>query len=358
MKTRRTISKEPGTLMYLQQGVARELVKFIHKHPELSKHVDLRHQEINAQQALVSSRTHRFATIDLSSASDTVTTRLVKAVFRGTPLYPFLVALRSNTVVLPSGKVLRTEKFAPMGSALCFPIETLIFSCAVEYTVRRARRTMLGSFPHWRVYGDDIIVEDPLFWDTILTLGGLGFIPNPSKSFCSPARFRESCGGEGYDGVSVIPMKISRRFLSVRGRIMPHHAAQFEGLIDMANLAHVYQFPLLRAWIIRVILDNPIAPPLFSESGDGALYSPCPDNFRAIRRFNVNWQISEIQVAMAGQKKKKYSSDPDAEQARLFETLRLTRERSGDMFLPEHRVSVPRGSGQTILRRVWVRNPQ
>lgn len=351
--------------MYLQQGVWRALVEFIHDSAHLSDHIRFDKQEYNAQLAVESSASHRYATIDLSSASDTVTLTLVKAVFRGTPLYPYLVALRSRTAELPSGKVLELEKYAPMGSALCFPVETLIFSCAVEYTVRRAQRTHLGYFPKWRVYGDDIIVQDPLFEDTLLTLGGLGFITNHSKSFDSRARFRESCGGEGYDGYEVTPMKISRRFYSVRGRLTSRHAAIYEGLIDMANTAYDYQFTLLRAWIVRVLLDNQIAPPLFSGSTDCALYSPNPDNFRARHRFNSRkgklkfmW-LREVEVIVSSASEKNVQGTEALRQAWSYEWLRLANDPKGprqhDVFMPEHRIKVPRGSVVTKLKKDWVR---
>lgn len=358
MKTRRVISKEPTWLMYNQQGVSSALVQYMRTVPGLAPHINLEVQALNADMAITASGDQKFATIDLSSASDTVTNRLVKAVFQGTPVYPFLVALRSRTTVLPSGKVCELAKYAPMGSALCFPVETLIFACAVEYTVRRATRTHLGYFPKWRVYGDDIIVADPLFEDLAMTLESLGFILNRSKSYSSPYRFRESCGGEGYDGIKVTPMKISRRFRSVEGRYTSCHAAEFTGMVDMANDCYVYQFAVLRAWIIRRLIGNLVAPPLFSGIGHGALYSPWPDNYRAAHRVNFDLWRSEIQVAQLVLKRKKTSDDDSAEDdVRLYETLRITAKRSGDMFLPSHRVSVSRGPCVVRLTKRWVERP-
>lgn len=359
MKTRRVISKEPTWLMYLQQGVASALGSYINNCPALNRHIDLTRQELNGEMALIASKSLRFATVDLSAASDTVTYHMVKAVFHGTRVLPFLVALRSRTTVLPSGKECSLAKYAPMGSALCFPVETLIFACAVEYTVRRAQRTHLGYYPEWRVYGDDIIVADPLFEDLVLTLEALGFSLNRSKSYSTPFRFRESCGVEGYDGVDVTPLKISRRFRSVRGRITSRHAAEFAGLVDMANAAYTYQFPLLRAWLIRVLLDNHVAPPLFSGTVHGALYSPWPDNYRATSRVNFLLWRKEIQIASVVSKpaRKPVPSDSDLDDIRLYETLRLTASRSGDMFVPDHLVQVNRGSRVLRLVKKWVDNP-
>lgn len=357
MKTRRCISKEPTTLQFLQQGVNACIDGYIHNHPYLRQRIDLHDQSRNASLALRSSQDKRFATIDLSSASDTVTLQLVKSVFRGTPLYPYLVALRSRTVRLPSGKDLVVEKYAPMGSALCFPVETLIFSCAVELAVRRAHREGLGLHPAYRVYGDDIIVSEPLYEDVLRILGSLGFLANESKSFGHNDRFRESCGMEAYDGQDITPMRISRGFKTFRDRWESGHASQYMGLIDMANQCHEYDFRLLRAWIIRFLLDDTAAPPLFSEDGLGSLYSPVPDNYRAPTRVNKTLHREEILIRRTKTLPRKGGDWYATDDARYIETLRLIRNRTGDMFDPTHAVSVPRGPSVSLLSCVWVQDP-
>lgn len=361
MKTRRAISQEPATLQFWQQAVSKIMDKYIHTHPFLSRRVNLHEQQINGDLAVAGSGTRKWATIDLSSASDTVTYTLVKAVFKGTPVYPFLVALRSRTVRLPSGEVLDMEKYAPMGSALCFPVETLIFSCAVELAVRRAFREGLGLHPYYRVYGDDIIVPDVMFDDVKRVLQSLGFVLNESKSFGHETRFRESCGSDGYDGELVTPLKISRNFYSPPDRWTSSHAALYSGLMQLANNCQLYNFRLLRAWIIRSLLRGSDYPPLFSESGDGCVYSPMPDNYRARWRLSPSkrdwYQREEVLINRTGSKIKKISSFPGNEEARLFETLRLTSNREGDMFDPASLVSVPCGPSVSLLSKRWVNNP-
>jgi len=381
LKTKRTISKEPASLVYFQEAVKDMIVSYVKKHPVLKSHIDFSNQELNGELALVGSSNGALATVDLSSASDCVTKTLVKSVFYHTPLYPALVSLRSNSVKLPSGKVLRIEKYAPMGSALCFPVETLIFSAIVEYTARRVRRQWGYDSTIWRVFGDDIIVEEPCYWDLIRNLEKCGFRVNTSKSYSQPYRFRESCGYEGYDGIEVTPLKISRRFISVEGMLTSCHAPQFEGLIDLANLAYLHQLPLLRAWIVRSLLQRSPAPPLFSESGDGALYSPVPDNYRARFRpwtYGASlspkrpwFQVETIQVTTAiarplkteGSVVVELSTRPGEidsldEMARYWETLRLIEFRSDDKFLPgTHLVQVPRGSLTSMLVTRWVQRP-
>lgn len=359
MKTYRVISKEPCTLMYLQQGVAKCIKEYVQSHDDLRSHIDFEDQSHNGRMALKGSADQRFATIDLSSASDTVTLELVKAVFRGTPLYPFLVALRSKTTVLPSGKVQGMAKYAPMGSALCFPIMTLILACAVEFVVRYTQDVDGISYHRYRVYGDDIVVHEEVFRDLMVVLELIGFIPNQHKSFCFPSLFRESCGVEAYDGVDVTPMKISRKF-SFESRITSKSASVYENRIDMANTAYLFDFPLLRSWIVRSLLANHVAPPLFSEEVNSGIYSPWPDNYRADSRFNTDYQRREIHVAGVRMRRKKllFPDETWAEYAQYFETLRLLSARTEDdefeLLLPIHvdaRPSLP------VLTKTWVEKP-
>lgn len=361
MKTRRTISKEPAALQYLQQGIRYALDEYLSHHEYLRRHVDLHNQEINGRLAMDGSRNHKWATIDLSSASDTVTISLVKAVFRGTSLLPFLVATRSHFVQLSSKEKLRLEKFAPMGSALCFPVETLIFSCAVELAVRRAQREGLGYHPTWRVYGDDIIVSDHIYEDVIRILNSLGFVVNESKSFGHSDRFRESCGYEGYDGVDVTPMRLSRSFQGSPERWTSSHAAVFSGLVDIANQCYVYDFRLLRAWVVQILLRDPASPPLFSSSVEVGVFSPMPDNFRALWRLSPrkrNWyQREEIRIRRSVARVKKHSRPVVDDSVRLYETLRLSSKRLSDEVDYNDIIYVPSRPSVNLLSCVWVPNP-
>lgn len=355
---RRIISKEPAFLQFLQQGIRRLLYAFLEGHWFLKDHVTLRDQRPNQILALEGSRTGRFATIDMSAASDRITVDLVKRVFHNTNLLPFLVGTRSRSAVLPSGEVIGLRKFAPMGSALCFPVQTLIFAACVEYSVRRARAQHMGYHPVWHVYGDDIVVADVLYDDVVLVLEALGFKVNALKSYHSPARFRESCGVEAYDGVPVQPLRIPRSFYAPVGELGAHHSSLFEGMIDLANAASDLKFPLLRTVVLRKLLACKAGVPLFSRDGRGCVKSTWPDNYRAPRRFDKNYQAMRLTVARpATRYKGKCLDDGDASIAYLFETLRLSERRTGDMFLPEHRIRVERGSLSNVLESTDVFEP-
>lgn len=381
MKTKRVISKEPATLQYFQQGVRECLYRYISRHKYLSQRIDLNDQSIQGRYALDASRTREFATVDLSAASDSVSWDLVKRVFRGTTLYPFLVALRSTSTELPSGEVIDIRKFAPMGSALCFPIETLIFACIAECT-ERYRRAISGDKVYgYRVYGDDIIIPDHCLSDLRVNLRWCGFRINESKTYGGSNRFRESCGMDAYDGVDVSPLRISRKFSAER--ISARSPGVFQGIIDLANAANVRGFLLLRHYLVDKLLNGSNYLPLFSVDDRKGLMSPNPDNYRAERKWSTqlcsqfrlyDYQIWYIRVARPhtvqgllgpvhyNRHRKVFVEDvaavhPYADYVRYFEWLRVTSDRDGDLFDPAHRVEVSVGSAGDTLSRQWIDDP-
>lgn len=66
----RTISKEPVSLQWCQQGLSFGLDEYFRNHPSLS--IDLHHQEWSRVLALEGSETGEYCTLDLSKASDSV----------------------------------------------------------------------------------------------------------------------------------------------------------------------------------------------------------------------------------------------------------------------------------------------
>lgn len=339
MKKKRVISAEPATLQYFQQGLDRILRIFIREHDYLSERIDLNDQTKQREAALKASRYRSHATVDLSAASDSIHIDLVKQVFRDTPLYPFLVALRSRTAILPSGTEVKLAKYAPMGSALTFPMQSLIFACILECTgdyVRSVDAPDLDVYDY-RVYGDDIIVPDPCLTDLESNLRLLGFKVNYDKTYGGRFRFRESCGCDAYDGVDVSPLRIGRKFTARRAT--PQSPGVLAGLVDMANSAYVYEFPLLRRYLIDRMINREPVSPLFSSDPDFGVYSPQPTNFHLPERWCKSYQRVEYRAGAVGTctprsgtpkwlpGQKRYvpnSSDacPDNDAIRLFEWLR------------------------------------
>ena len=130
------------------------------------------------------------ATIDLSNASDTVSRNLVKLLLP-TAWYTLLNSLRAPLTEI-DGRTVWLEKFSSMGNGFTFELETLIFMSMM---------VALGC-TSCAAYGDDMIVETEKASAVIAALKFFGFTPNIKKTFVE-GPFRESCGGDFFNGVPV-----------------------------------------------------------------------------------------------------------------------------------------------------------
>jgi len=151
-------------------------------------------QDTHRQWAQRASQDGMHATIDLSAASDTVAKKLVEFLLPP-DWFGLLNDLRSPMTFF-EGRWTRLEKFSSMGNGYTFELETLIFA-SIAYAMGA------GVFGQdFSVYGDDIIVPDLVASDVVAMLYYCGFETNSNKTFLS-GKFRESCGGDYFDGVLV-----------------------------------------------------------------------------------------------------------------------------------------------------------
>jgi hypothetical protein len=266
----RVISMEPTTLQYWQQSVMKCLDKWFRSGP-LRHAIFLHDQTINRDAAKLASLPQSgIATIDLSSASDSVSYRMVKRLFKGTHIMRWLVSTRSTHTRLPDGTLVKLEKFAPMGSSLCFPVECLVFSaiCELAYRVSGVKRHKGISPLGYLVYGDDIVVPTKL-WNTVsCILESCGFIVNEDKSFQHDSLdFRESCGGEYFRGVDVTPLKLPRNFCLQHGPIK-YAPSWYSQSIDLCNryFARGIRYPRSRVLSDLLTLPQPYRP-IFGPEG-------------------------------------------------------------------------------------------
>ena len=186
-KTDRPIAVEPRWNMFFQKGLGRYIRNRL-------KHfgVNLDFQGLNQALAIYSSRTGKYATIDLASASDTVSKELVLALLPESWLTIFS-ALRSPAYHL-DGEWAGYHKWSSMGNGYTFELESLLFwalCSSIDDDVA--------------VYGDDLVVPTRSFDAVVRLLEFCGFEVNTSKSFSS-TYFRESCGQDAFDGVDVTPI--------------------------------------------------------------------------------------------------------------------------------------------------------
>lgn len=307
-KTFRTISMEPATLMFLQQGIWRRLDNFVEGHRYLRRRIGFHDQQRNRSLAAEGSFSRNYCTVDLSAASDSVGWQLVKRVFEGTPLLKHLIATRSKQTLLPNGELLDLKKFAPMGSAMCFPVETLIFAACCEYVTREHGRHLTYS-----VFGDDIIVPTECYDDVLHVLTVLGFTVNRDKSFFEPeCWFRESCGGEFCDGFDVTPLRVSRKYYSELDNVA------LTGLIETANEASKRGFSFLRSFLIGRLKNSKRFIPFFSET---SLLGDSYSNYHTKRRWNIDLQRIDCYVSI-----NKVRREPRNEHIAYFHSLVLMNE--------------------------------
>jgi hypothetical protein len=309
----RTISMEPASLQYIQQGVMKEIYRFIERHPYLGCRIRLSDQTQNQVLALEGSKYGNLCTIDLSHASDSVSWDLVKRVFRSVPhLYKWLIATRSFRTELPDGTLTTLHKYAPMGSALCFPIECLLFACAVEHALRQACTPVERSRLFYSVYGDDLVVPTKIAEYVIDILSRMGFTVNRRKTFIS-GPYRESCGKEYYAGIDISVLYYRIPFYNER--VSP---SAYASMCGMCNNAYLHRLPNLRSYFISKILDSRRLPPYFEYSPEVSpgLYSPTPTNFRMKARWNKGLQRFEGRAVSV--KSRPRSDEPGDDTLRYF----------------------------------------
>jgi len=163
--------------------------------------IDLEHgQEVHRQVACEASVKGHLATLDLSNASDTVSLELVRLVLPK-KWFNLLDSLRAPSTFI-EGKWVRLEKFSSMGNGFTFELETLIF-LAIALTASRCSLTAVRE-KKVLAYGDDLIVPSESAADVIAALSFFGFETNKGKTFVEGS-FRESCGGDYFDGADVRP---------------------------------------------------------------------------------------------------------------------------------------------------------
>lgn len=201
----RGIVPQPSLNIHLQLGVGKLW------RPLLKRFcgIDLSSQDKNRRLALEGSMTGNIATIDLTSASDLNSSFLVQVLLdpfyhsdvdEGTAAalrswFRVLSDLRCESVEL-DGRWLNLSQWSSMGNGYTFELESLIFWALASASCERH-----GGQLH-AVYGDDILVSSDAYDHVIRTLALFGHQPNKKKSFAT-GPFRESCGMNAYQGVSL-----------------------------------------------------------------------------------------------------------------------------------------------------------
>lgn len=204
----RPIAAEPSVNIFYQLAVGNAIRRRLKR-----VGIDLEFgQEIHRRKAMEASITGHLATLDLKNASDTVAYNLVRLllphrwfVLLSELRSPFTRMNKSDASFLRETKRdsvwVKLEKFSSMGNGFTFELETLIFWAISEYS---SEQTLGAQREKCLVYGDDIICDSRAVRAITASLRFFGFTLNEEKSFAS-GPFRESCGGDFWNGRSVRP---------------------------------------------------------------------------------------------------------------------------------------------------------
>lgn len=193
----RCACKEPDVNMYLQKAVGNYIRSRLRRFG-----VNLNDQSINRKLARQGSIDGSLATLDLSSASDTITIQAVRALLPD-DWFEYLNDIRSPVVEV-DGTLSRTKMFSSMGNGFTFELESLIFFALMKTTAYLRGHPGVIS-----VYGDDLIIPSGMYEDAAWILQEFGFSCNMEKSFHT-GPFRESCGGHYHLGDDISPFYLRR----------------------------------------------------------------------------------------------------------------------------------------------------
>lgn len=348
----RLISCEPLEYQWIQQAQLSVLVEHIESHPLTRGLVNFTDQGVNRSLSLSSSLNEEMVTLDMKEASDRVALWHVEYLFPSNWVEA-LRASRSIATRLPSGEILPLKKFAPMGSAFCFPVEALVFWAVSTATLivndakstdnafdlslasRDPDRGSLGSQldvkegknliyrvltrsgrdvfvpdpdslerlvtpslirKRWPVYvyGDDLILRTDNHRLVVEALELVDFKVNMDKC-CTNGPFRESCGCDAYKGIDVTPT----RFRVVLDRHIGPNV--FVRLVGFANEAYAKGMvgtsfwlekqirSLYRGWPLPVVSND--NPSCLALIRPGLLPTPGPNGKR---RFNKHLHVAEL----------------------------------------------------------------
>jgi hypothetical protein len=237
IKSMRPITAESIAMQFSQQKLKRFMYELIDGgHVMASRFIKFGDQTRSQRLALKGSTGNPVSTkpvtIDLSSASDLLSVDLVSSVFTGDLLH-YLMCSRTWEIDV-NGARSTANMFAGMGSAVTFPVQTIIFTAVAllaacrsiyidqfgdhkisymdalrEYLRQDMRRQqdVYKYFTNICVYGDDIIVPEIATTELFFLLEHLGLKVNRSKSFFGSTAVREACGVYALAGRDITPVR-------------------------------------------------------------------------------------------------------------------------------------------------------
>lgn len=205
-KTPRIICPEPAFAASNKQGILRAMRDCLANAPAGMQIFDDSAQWHNQMLAFLGARDGNYATVDKSSASDSISAALMARVLPDdvwNAIWPFYISWFDSG----NGNYIHKDMFASSGDPICFFSEGCLFS-ALEMVAEdlvdtfEGKRFSAKKAYTGRVFGDDIATETRVYQTYCDLAELLGFVVNREKSYGS-GPFRESCGEDYYFGMNV-----------------------------------------------------------------------------------------------------------------------------------------------------------
>jgi len=372
----RSICMEPNSVMFFQQAVYRWIDTALRR-GWIRNFVDLHDQQKSRDAALHGSQYLCTDTIDLSSASDSVHVDLVKGVFPLSWQY-YMLATRTSKVRVPDGSVVAVNKFAPMGSAICFPTQCIVFTAVCLYSylsdilcrtpgswtptrqeVLSLKHSMYegrsGNTPFRKrseppvVFGDDIAVDSRHTSSVIDTLERLGFSVNVAKSFTASQSFRESCGVYAYEGEDVTPLLFRLRFWKADQKIS---ANVYASLIENVNNARRLGYNGLATFWQSLVIDA-VAPERVPFVKEANMFGILVTNKHAVpeRFLRLNKDIREYEERVVQVVPRTLEGVVDKDKLEKYRWIQWWKSRLGEVAADPYKgmaVPEPRQEGRSL----------
>lgn len=149
-------------------------------------------------------------TLDLSSASDSISIELCRLVLPD-DIFNIMMTTRSTfSKIAGCSDLIELPMMSTMGNGFTFPLLTLLctaFCYASDCIVNKRGRRNFINWSLFAVFGDDIIVPRSHIETICDIITKCGFLINHQKSY-SIGLFRESCGGDYYNGEFITPVYV------------------------------------------------------------------------------------------------------------------------------------------------------
>jgi hypothetical protein len=232
-------------------------------------------QPKNKALARCGSITNGLATIDLKSASDCVSPELVSLLMP--PKWTSLITtVRSPTTTLPGGEVLKLNMVSTMGNGFTFPLMTLLLvSLIYGFRCTRGGPRLFIDWSETAVFGDDIIIPAHEYSGFCEVLQAAGFLVNHEKSY-SDGPFRESCGGDYYNGEDVTPFYV--KSLAENASIY----TAINQVLDWSAKIGIYLIDTV-LYLVSLLKGEPYFVPEWESPDSGILTAGCSRRYKYLR---------------------------------------------------------------------------